>query len=557
LAGACNGLSFSEDSKTLVAATLSPDDQIILWSVADGNVLQTVPAPQLTGPMIQRTTFAVTPDLRVAAHVTASGQLRVVDLKSGRERWVAEGADKGSVVGRITFSADGRLIASTAYLDDQAIRVWDAASGKLIQKLHPGNRLLTFALLFWPDGNTLATGGYDQTIRIWDVPSGKQIDMLQGHKAFVTGLALLPDNTTLVSGAWDGVVSLWNARSRRHEEARIELPEPIGAWRFAEDGRSLLTAASNGRITRWQGNDFSERIVELEAGPIVADWRMGQEQFSPDLRYVALQRVEGQVEVWDTFAHRLCQKFDGAIEIFPVVHFRDNHTVRVFDQRSTDSIRCREWDLQNGGVTKSWQIPTHAPLPSVGSTLAWKSPPGTMPPSFLVATFSADGERCLISSAARKAVVYNLRRGAGEFADVGARCPPQFSPDGNLLAGRRGFDIKLWETATFREIATLPAWTKAPTSVAFSPNGARLAVGNGPGSEGVVLWNPQNYEPVLTLVGNGGGFRGTAFSPDGSRLGSRSTFVPDGDGSLHVWRAPTWEEIEAAEKRATSSRTVP
>ena len=46
---------------------------------------------------------------------------------------------------------------------------------------------------------------------------------------------------------------------------------------------------------------------------------------------------------------------------------------------------------------------------------------------------------------------------------------------------------------------------------------------------------------------------GEPSSRDGSRLGSRSTFLPGADVILHVWRAPTWEEIEAAEKLAASS----
>ena len=43
----------------------------------------------------------------------------------------------------------------------------------------------------------------------------------------------------------------------------------------------------------------------------------------------------------------------------------------------------------------------------------------------------------------------------------------------------------------------------------------------------------------------------------GNRLGSRCTFLPGDDGILHVWRAPTWEEIESAEKLGASSRTGP
>jgi len=48
---------------------------------------------------------------------------------------------------------------------------------------------------------------------------------------------------------------------------------------------------------------------------------------------------------------------------------------------------------------------------------------------------------------------------------------------------------------------------------------------------------------VLTLEGQGFIFEHTAFSSDGRMIGSANV-----QGILHLWRAPTWTEIEAAEK---------
>jgi WD40 repeat protein len=180
------------------------------------------------------------------------------------------------------------------------------------------------------------------------------------------------------------------------------------------------------------------------------------------------------------------------------------------------------------------------------------------PSSFLGVTFSTDGERCLLSSTAGKSVVYNLRTRQNEshHLDFFAERFPQFSPDGRLLAAREVIDIKLWETGEFREIGSLPTVMRMPQSVAFSPQGDRLAVGSS-NTEAVILWNPQTREPVLTLEGKGAQFMRTAFSPDGSRLGSRNTFLPGSEGTLHIWRAPTWEEIAAAEKLVSGSQTTP
>ena len=50
-------------------------------------------------------------------------------------------------------------------------------------------------------------------------------------------------------------------------------------------------------------------------------------------------------------------------------------------------------------------------------------------------------------------------------------------------------------------------------------------------------------QELLTLEGEGSLFYRTAFSPDGNVLGSMNW-----SGVLHLWRAPSWAEIEAAEK---------
>jgi len=60
----------------------------------------------------------------------------------------------------------------------------------------------------------------------------------------------------------------------------------------------------------------------------------------------------------------------------------------------------------------------------------------------------------------------------------------------------------------------------------------------------VKLWDVDSWQEMLTLEGTGSLFRLTAFSPDGNAIGSMSR-----DGILHVWQAPSWAEINAAEAK--------
>jgi WD40 repeat protein len=79
-------------------------------------------------------------------------------------------------------------------------------------------------------------------------------------------------------------------------------------------------------------------------------------------------------------------------------------------------------------------------------------------------------------------------------------------------------------------------------SLAFSPDSRRLAVGSDD-RQAVKLWDLDSFQELITLRGSGTSYSQTRFSPDGNLLGTMNY-----RGVLHVWRAPTWAEIEAAER---------
>ena len=58
------------------------------------------------------------------------------------------------------------------------------------------------------------------------------------------------------------------------------------------------------------------------------------------------------------------------------------------------------------------------------------------------------------------------------------------------------------------------------------------------------LWELEEGEELTTLPGDGFSFSTAAFSPDGRFLMSQNS-----SGALHLWSAPSWEEINAAEAK--------
>jgi hypothetical protein len=104
-----------------------------------------------------------------------------------------------------------------------------------------------------------------------------------------------------------------------------------------------------------------------------------------------------------------------------------------------------------------------------------------------------------------------------------------FSPDGRRLASA-GQAVKVWDTATGQETLILKGHTGPVTSVAFSPDGRRLASAGS--DQTVKVWDAGTGQETLTLKGHTGLVTSVAFSPDGRRLASGSE-----DRTVKVWDA--------------------
>ena len=88
----------------------------------------------------------------------------------------------------------------------------------------------------------------------------------------------------------------------------------------------------------------------------------------------------------------------------------------------------------------------------------------------------------------------------------------------------------------FRDVETLAlkgsSLTQLGHSVGFSPDGQRAIVGGG-GKNAIEIWDMNSREKVVVLEGNGSIFSKSAFSPDGSMIGSVNLY-----GVLYLWLAP-------------------
>ncbi|KAH6985561.1 hypothetical protein EDB80DRAFT_873167 [Ilyonectria destructans] len=108
-----------------------------------------------------------------------------------------------------------------------------------------------------------------------------------------------------------------------------------------------------------------------------------------------------------------------------------------------------------------------------------------------------------------------------------------FSPDGQRLASASSDStVKVWDATTGHCQATLKGHRNEVRSVAFSPNNQRLASSSNDST--VKVWDAATGHCQATLEGHSHWVRSVAFSPDGERLASASD-----DKTVKVWDATT------------------
>lgn len=377
----------------------------------------------------------------------------------------------------IAFSPNGLMLAAGA--QDGTIRLWNAVTGALLQKLSPGWDFVR-ALVFSPDSELLIScsgniSDFESTtgkLQFWDTTTGTLQSTLDEDVGDVTSLVFTDGDRLLASpsASWDFLI--WDRFNGVQKHMLAERLTEDMTTVLSFNGLLLASHCFGRNIDVWNvltGN-LQQRFVSH--GDIVCT------TFSPNGQTLASIDEDGIIILWDTTT--------GA----------QQHTMRSIGQAGDITIS------PNGQLlASSHGNPGRSERDKDGTLGLWDLNKGE-----LVRTLKGN---------------------------QGAIYSTHFSPDGQTLAsvsqnGKNRRLIKLWDATDISQTQTPhPSYSRA---MAFSLDGQLLASVSGTGT--ITIWNVTDEVVIRYLRVQCGTdqVEVLTFSPNSALLACSSD-----DGSIGVW----------------------
>ena len=145
----------------------------------------------------------------------------------------------------LVFTPDGKTLASGS--KDGTIRLWDTTTGNQIISFDSD---LSTALAFSADGKTLAST-HNKGIKLWDITTGSELRTLKGDIGICYTLAFSADSNILASGSHDGTILVWDVATGSQVATLKGHNNWIKALTFSSDGKTLASGSQDGAIFLW------------------------------------------------------------------------------------------------------------------------------------------------------------------------------------------------------------------------------------------------------------------------------------------------------------------
>jgi WD40 repeat protein len=235
--------------------------------------------------------------------------------------------------------------------------------------------------------------------------------------------------------------------------------------------------------------------------------------FSPDGKRLATSSQDGFVRIWDTATgteERALRVPDGDL------------AGCAFNLDGTQIVT-------GGNMARMWEVST--------GRLLWKAP---IKARAFCPLWSPNGRWLAGVDADDWLRVRDAADGRELFSRPSTHFHPAvtFSPDSRLVAVHNQHRVGLWELPGGKAYRELSGHEEGITTVAFSPDGRRIATSSIYPENQVRLWNAADGHEIATMKGHSNEIKTLTFSPDGRRLASGSM-----DQTVRLWDAVTGDEL--------------
>jgi WD40 repeat protein/transcriptional regulator with XRE-family HTH domain len=473
-----NNVALSPDGKYIVVP--GDDNTIKIWEVTTGQEWRS-----LSGHTAGIIGAAYSPDGKLLAATSVTEQI-VWEVETGKPRLHVPAPASDSKF--LAFSPDSQYFAAVVG-DGLTIKVWEIVTGQEVHSHEFSFNVVSFA--FNPDGKRVAAGGRGASITVWDTTTGRDVLTLPSAAATgeVRAIAFSPDGSRLVTAT-----IVWDAATGKELFRLLGHMGNITGLAFNADGTRLITGSVDGIVSLW---DLSPSHEWLTIQPTGLGYGAA---ISPDGKLLATTSADKTAVLWDLASGRAVRTLSGHTDVVNGAAFSPDGKVLATIGADRNVIL---WDVASGELVRTL----------TGHT---QDKPGTVPAlrGVIAAAFSP---RCASASSAMP--------GGCPLAAVGM--------DGQLI---------VWDALTGQKLLTYQDAIGGLRSVAFSPDGKLLAVGNtGEFSNPVgatTILDAATGAVIRTLPGFLGWTWGVAFSPDGKRLASVNYW-----GAGKVWDVSTGEEL--------------
>ncbi len=463
-------LAFNNANNQLVSC--SEDGQVSVWQVP-------ITEPRPLAHPDQVTSLTITPDGQRVITGCNDKNVRLWNLSNGNNERTYGG--HGLPITSVAVSGNGQFVAGGSM--DKSFSVWNLGNGQVVKKISAGAPVTAVALN--SNGQIAAVGLSNNTIQLMEMKEGKELKKLTGHGGAISSLIYLDDNRILSASA-DKTLRLWDAKDG-NAKATLNHVGPITALTKSKDGK-LIAAGSGKTVKVWQLQGNKE-VTSFETQ---ADIR--SLSFSPDNNRLVVGEADNKARVYG---------LDGKLVEF----FSHEGPVLAVDYHS-DNKR-----IVTAGADKQAKVWT--------SALVWQKEHGS-PTNQVI--FSPNNQ---VFSAGEKTVkIWNSSDGkelksipAHDSAVVGLG----ITSDSQKLA-TAGADkvVKVWDLGG-NKVLTAISLTAVPQSLAFSPNGEKVAVGVSEGEDHLIrVFDVKTGKELQTFSDHEGAISSLAFHTDNKTLFSAS-----------------------------------